>query len=97
MKVLSRTSNTGKYIPRLAALLAVSLLAGCGDSREIDDLKAFVRDAGADVRGKVETPHLPEPTPAVNFMGTGPVLQPFDSSRLDAPAQHRTTQKRIAQ
>ncbi len=69
----------------LAVLVASVVLAGCSTG-EGDDLDAFIRDAGKEMRGKVDP--LPEVTPfvPVEFNQDGQLNDPFKPRKAEKPA-----------
>lgn len=78
-------TRLGRNLLCAVSLALCLLFAGCtpeGDAHE--DLNDFVRNAGADMRGKVDPPPELDLRPAVGFRGTGPAPQPFDPARLKA-------------
>ncbi len=66
MKVLPRT---GHGLSTLLTLVAALGVAGCGGREDLDDLRAFTRDAFKDVAPKVEP--LPEMEPYEIFLYSG--------------------------
>lgn len=65
------------------ALLFILPLTGC-DGVEYQDLRDFVKNSGADVRGRMDPPPEPDLKPAIAFKTNMSVQQPFDPARLKA-------------
>lgn len=55
---------------------AVALLAGCGTD-EFSDLQDFVKNAGADMRGKIEPPPEVKPYEPFTYDNSGDLPDPF--------------------
>jgi len=69
----------GKYRNKLSvglALLAALLLAGCG-GEEFQDLRDFVKNSGADLRGKVDPPPEIKPYEPFNYDNSVGLSDPF--------------------
>jgi type IV pilus assembly protein PilP len=65
----------------LAMMLAV-VLAGCGGD-EFQDLRDFVKNAGADMRGKVEPPPEIKPYEPFNYDNASAIQDPFKPRKAD--------------
>jgi type IV pilus assembly protein PilP len=63
--------------------LASILLAGCG-GEEFQDLRDFVKNAGADMRGKVEPPPDVKPYEPFNYDNEANLPDPFKPRKPDA-------------
>lgn len=80
-------SRQARYARAGLVPLILLLLAGCSpSSSDYDDLKAFVGNAGMNMRGKIEPPPEFSSPARVQFSGTGTSAQPFDPARLEHPA-----------
>jgi type IV pilus assembly protein PilP len=66
------------YLMMFAALL----LAGCG-GEEFQDLRDFVKNAGADMRGKVEPPPEIKPYEPFNYDNATAIQDPFKPRKAD--------------
>jgi type IV pilus assembly protein PilP len=69
-------------------LLAPLLLAGCG-GEEFQDLRDFVKNAGADMRGKVEPPPDIKPYEPFTYDNDTALPDPFKQRKPDARAASR--------
>lgn len=74
----------------MAALLAISL-AGCG-GEEFQDLRDFVNNAGADMRGKVEPPPDIKPYEPFAYDNSTSLPDPFRPRKQDARSSNRAGQ-----
>lgn len=74
----------------LAAMLAVSL-TGCG-GEEFQDLRDFVNNAGADMRGKVEPPPDIKPYEPFAYDNSTSLPDPFKPRKQDARNPNRAGQ-----
>lgn len=63
-------------------ILAALLLAGCG-GEEFQDLRDFVRNAGADMRGKVEPPPEIKPYEPFSYENATAIQDPFKPRKAD--------------
>lgn len=63
-------------------LLAALLLAGCG-GEEFQDLRDFVKNAGADMRGKVEPPPEIKPYEPFSYDNNTGIQDPFKPRKVD--------------
>jgi len=70
-------------------LLAALSLAGCG-GEEFQDLRDFVKNAGADMRGKVEPPPDIKPYEPFSYDNDAGLPDPFRPRKPDARSSHRT-------
>jgi type IV pilus assembly protein PilP len=66
-----------------SVLLASSLLGACG-GEEFQDLRDFVRNAGADMRGKVEPPPDIKPYEPFTYENDAGLPDPFKPRKPDA-------------
>lgn len=68
-------------------LIAISalLLAGCGGD-EFQDLRDFVKNAGADMRGKVEPPPEIKPYEPFSYDNSAGISDPFKPRKTDLKA-----------
>lgn len=69
---------------RWAFLPAILLLAGCG-SEEFQDLKDFVNNSGADMRGKIEAPPEVKPYEPFNYNNSDGLADPFRPRKPEKP------------
>jgi type IV pilus assembly protein PilP len=74
----------------VSALLVV-LLAGCG-GEEFQDLRDFVNNAGADMRGKVEPPPDIKPYEPFAYDNSTSLPDPFKPRKQDARSSNRVGQ-----
>lgn len=74
----------------VSALLVV-LLAGCG-GEEFQDLRDFVNNAGADMRGKVEPPPDIKPYEPFAYDNSTSLPDPFRPRKQDARSSNRAGQ-----
>ena len=74
----------------VSALLVV-LLAGCG-GEEFQDLRDFVNNAGADMRGKVEPPPDIKPYEPFAYDNSTSLPDPFKPRKQDARSANRSGQ-----
>lgn len=74
----------------VSALLVV-LLAGCGGD-EFQDLRDFVNNAGADMRGKVEPPPDIKPYEPFAYDNSTSLPDPFKPRKQDARSSNRAGQ-----
>ncbi|MDD5057049.1 MAG: pilus assembly protein PilP [Sideroxydans sp.] len=74
-----------------SALLTVLLLAGCG-GEEYQDLRDFVQNAGADMRGKVEPPPDIKPYEPFTYENSTALPDPFKPRKQDARNSNRAGQ-----
>lgn len=74
-----------------AVLLAVLLLAGCG-GEEFQDLRDFVKNAGADMRGKVEPPPDIKPYEPFAYDNSTSLPDPFKPRKQDTRNANRSGQ-----
>lgn len=74
----------------VSALLVV-LLAGCG-GEEFQDLRDFVNNAGADMRGKVEPPPDIKPYEPFAYDNSTSLPDPFKPRKQDARSSNRAGQ-----
>jgi type IV pilus assembly protein PilP len=72
-------------------LLVALLLAGCG-GEEFQDLRDFVQNAGADMRGKVEPPPDIKPYEPFTYDNDTALPDPFKSRKPDARNPSRVGQ-----
>ncbi len=72
-------------------LLASLILAGCG-GEEFQDLRDFVKNAGADMRGKVEPPPEIKPYEPFTYDNDASLPDPFKPRKQDARNTARTGQ-----
>lgn len=72
------------------AMLAL-LLAGCG-GEEFQDLRDFVKNAGADMRGKVEPPPEIKPYEPFTYENEAGLPDPFKPRKTDAKKSHMSGQ-----
>lgn len=63
-------------------IFAALLLAGCG-GEEFQDLRDFVKNAGADMRGKVEPPPEIKPYEPFNYDNATAIQDPFKPRKAD--------------
>src|ERR1035438_10067299 len=63
-------------------LLVTVLLAGCG-GEEFQDLRDFVRDSGADMRGKVSPPPEVKPYEPFSYDNSTSIQDPFKPRKTD--------------
>jgi len=75
----------------LAVLLATLLLAGCG-GEEFQDLRDFVNNAGADMRGKVEPPPDIKPYEPFAYDNSTSLPDPFKPRKQDTRSANRSGQ-----
>jgi type IV pilus assembly protein PilP len=71
--------------------LASLLLAGCG-GEEFQDLRDFVKNAGADMRGKIEPPPDVKPYEPFSYDNDANLPDPFKPRKADARNANRTGQ-----
>ncbi len=69
--------------------LATLLLAGCG-GEEFQDLRDFVKNAGADMRGKIEPPPDVKPYEPFTYDNDANLPDPFKPRKQDARNANRT-------
>jgi type IV pilus assembly protein PilP len=69
-------------------LLTVLLLAGCG-GEEFQDLRDFVKTAGADMRGKIEPPPDVKPYEPFTYENDTALHDPFKARKSDARNANR--------
>jgi type IV pilus assembly protein PilP len=69
--------------------LASLLLAGCG-GEEFQDLRDFVKNAGADMRGKIEPPPDVKPYEPFTYDNDANLPDPFKPRKADARNANRT-------
>jgi Tfp pilus assembly protein PilP len=83
MRINALTTKQKLKRPFLATAM-IFALAGCGNGAtiEMQDLEDFVKNAGLDMRGKVEPPPDIHLLPVVPFKASPSVPQPFDPARL---------------
>ncbi len=74
-----------------SALLLVFLLAGCG-GEEYQDLRDFVQNAGADMRGKVEPPPDIKPYEPFTYENSTALPDPFKPRKQDTRNANRAGQ-----
>jgi type IV pilus assembly protein PilP len=67
------------------------LLAGCG-GEEFQDLRDFVKNAGADMRGKIEPPPDVKPYEPFTYDNDANLPDPFKPRKADARNSNRTGQ-----
>ncbi len=72
-------------------LLAALLLAGCG-GEEFQDLRDFVKNAGADMRGKIEPPPDIKPYEPFGYENANSLPDPFKPRKQDARNSNRSGQ-----
>ena len=72
-------------------LLASLILSGCG-GEEFQDLRDFVKNAGADMRGKVEPPPEIKPYEPFTYDNDASLPDPFKPRKQDARNTNRTGQ-----
>ncbi len=72
-------------------ILASLLLAGCG-GEEFQDLRDFVKNAGADMRGKVEPPPDIKPYESFTYDNDSNLPDPFKQRKPDARNSNHTGQ-----
>jgi type IV pilus assembly protein PilP len=72
-------------------LLVLLLLAGCG-GEEFQDLRDFVKNAGADMRGKIEPPPDVKPYEPFTYENDASLPDPFKPRKPDARSANRTGQ-----
>jgi type IV pilus assembly protein PilP len=70
-----------------AILLAVLLLAGCGDE-QFDDLQEFVKNSGQGMRGKIEPPPEVKPYEPFTYDNSAGLPDPFMPRLERRPAEH---------
>jgi type IV pilus assembly protein PilP len=68
---------------KISSILLAMLLAGCG-GEEFQDLRDFVSNAGADMRGKVEPPPDMEPYEAFAYDNSEALPDPFKPRKTKA-------------
>ncbi len=73
------------------AIFSVFLLAGCG-GEEFQDLRDFVNNAGADMRGKVEPPPDIKPYEPFAYDNSTSLQDPFKPRKQDARNSNRVGQ-----
>jgi type IV pilus assembly protein PilP len=71
--------------------LASLLLVGCG-GEEFQDLRDFVKNAGADMRGKIEPPPDVKPYEPFTYDNDANLPDPFKPRKADARNANRTGQ-----
>ena len=71
--------------------LASLLLVGCG-GEEFQDLRDFVKNAGADMRGKIEPPPDVKPYEPFTYDNDANLPDPFKPRKADARNGNRTGQ-----
>jgi len=71
--------------------LASLLLAGCG-GEEFQDLRDFVKNAGADMRGKIEPPPDVKPYEPFTYDNDANLPDPFKPRKADARNANRSGQ-----
>ena len=71
--------------------LASLLLTGCG-GEEFQDLRDFVKNAGADMRGKIEPPPDVKPYEPFTYDNDANLPDPFKPRKADARNANRTGQ-----
>jgi type IV pilus assembly protein PilP len=71
--------------------LASLLLVGCG-GEEFQDLRDFVKNAGADMRGKIEPPPDVKPYEPFTYENDANLPDPFKPRKSDARNANRTGQ-----
>ena len=69
--------------PILSLLMATLMLAGCG-GEEFQDLRDFVKNAGADMRGKVDPPPDMKPYEPFTYDNDTGLPDPFKQRKADA-------------
>jgi type IV pilus assembly protein PilP len=74
-----------------AGILTVLLLTGCG-GEEFQDLRDFVNNAGADMRGKVEPPPDIKPYEPFAYDNSTSLQDPFKPRKQDARSSNRVGQ-----
>ncbi len=74
-----------------SVLLTVFLLTGCG-GEEFQDLRDFVKNAGADMRGKVEPPPDIKPYEPFTYDNDTALADPFKPRKTDARKPNHTGQ-----
>jgi len=72
-------------------LMATLLLVGCG-GEEFQDLRDFVNNAGAEMRGKVEPPPDIKPYEPFAYDNTSGIQDPFKPRKQDARSANRSGQ-----
>jgi type IV pilus assembly protein PilP len=75
----------------LSLLLTILLLVGCG-GEEFQDLRDFVKNAGADMRGKIEPPPDVKPYEPFTYENDTNLPDPFKPRKQDARNGNRTGQ-----
>lgn len=66
----------------IAVLLTALLLAGCG-GEEFEDLQRFVKESGADLRGKVDPPPDIKPYEPMNYDNSAGLPDPFKPHKAE--------------
>ncbi|MFZ2161027.1 MAG: pilus assembly protein PilP [Sideroxyarcus sp.] len=74
---------------RHSIFLALLLLAGCG-GEEFQDLRDFVKNAGADMRGKIEPPPDVKPYEPFTYENDTSLPDPFKPRKPDARSSNRS-------
>lgn len=69
---------------RWVGLPLILLLAGCG-SDEFQDLQDFVKNSGADMRGKIEAPPEVKPYEPFNYDNSAGLADPFRPRKPEKP------------
>ncbi|MBI5891885.1 MAG: pilus assembly protein PilP [Nitrosomonadales bacterium] len=70
-------------------LLVLLMLAGCG-GEEFQDLRDFVKNAGADMRGKIEPPPDVKPYEPFTYDNDTNLMDPFKPRKPDARNSNRS-------
>lgn len=72
-----------------AIVIATLLLAGCG-GEEFQDLRNFVKDSGADMRGKVPPPPEISPYEPFSYDNSSGIQDPFKPRKADIKFANRS-------
>lgn len=72
---------------RLIWISLASLLAACGTD-EFSDLQDFVKNSGADMRGKIEAPPEVKPYEPFTYDNATGLPDPFRPRKAQKPAEH---------